>query len=307
MNDENRISRRAFIRQTTALTGAAVVGSELAAIEAAPRVRTAADWVPLGSNRKLKITRLGVGTGSVGGQVQRDLGQEGFTRLIRHAYDRGVRYIDTADNYRTHEMVREAIKGLPRETLFIQTKMPIKAENLADPLKTIDRYRQELGVEYVDSLLIHCAMGDNWVAKVKPMMDGFNEAQRRGWVRAKGVSCHGLPSLRAATGNDWIEVQLARINPQGRYVDGHDPQVMAPQGSVPEAVREIKAMHAKGRGIIGMKMVGNGDFTSPDDREKAIRYAMTCGFVDAVVVGCKSSAEVDEAIDRINRALNSKG
>lgn len=305
MKDQTRISRRDFIRQTTMLTGAAVIGGDRLSAEAAP-VRAASDWVALGRKAKIKIPRLGIGTGSIGGSVQRALGQENFSRLIRHCYERGVRYIDTADAYRIHEMIREAIKDLPREKLFIQSKMPITPQNIADPLKTIDRYRKELGTDYIDSLLMHCAMGADWVERVKPMMDGFDEAQRRGWIRAKGVSCHGLPSLKASTSNDWIEVQLARINPQGRYVDGHDPAVMAPQGSVPEAVKELKAMHEKGRGIIGMKLCGNGDFTNAEDREKAMRFAMTCGFVDAVTIGFKSAAEVDEAIERMNRALNSK-
>lgn len=309
MKEESRISRRDFIRQTTALTGAVVVGADLLAAnpaETAP-VRTASDWVPLGTrNAKLKIPRMGIGTGSNNGNVQRALGQDGFNKLIAHAYERGVRYIDTADNYKTHTYIRVAIKGFPRENLFIQSKMPIRADTLQDPLGTIDRYRKELGVDYIDSLLIHCAMGEDWIGRVKPMMDGFDEAKHRGWIRAKGCSCHGLASLKAATKSDWLDVQLARINPQGRYVDGHEPGVMAPQGSVPEAMKELQAMHAKGRGVIGMKMVGNGDFVNAEDREKAIRHAMTCGCVDAVVVGCKSAAEIDEAVDRINRALNSK-
>jgi predicted aldo/keto reductase-like oxidoreductase len=301
------ISRREFIRRSAEVAGATVLGTELiSSARAAPGPRTAADWVQLGSKNQIKIPRLGMGTGSINGSVQRNLGQEGFTRLIRYAYDRGVRYLDTADNYKTHEMIREAIKRIPRDKLFIQTKMPIKPENIANPLATIDRYRKELGVDYVDSLLIHCATKPTWVEDLKPMMDGFDEAQARGWIKVKGVSCHGLAALRAATTNDWIEVHLARVNPQGRYVDGDSPEVMAPEGNVPAAMKEIQAMHDKGRGVIGMKLVGNGDFTNPEDREKAIRYAMTCGFVDAVVIGFKSHAEIDEAIERINRALNSK-
>jgi len=66
---------------------------------------------------------------------------------------------------------------------------------------------------------------------------------------------------------------------------------------------QIKVMHAKGRGIIGMKICGNGTFTDPADREKSIRYAMACKEIDAVVIGFKSRAEIDEAIERINRAL----
>lgn len=307
MENNNRISRRDFIRQTSVVTGAVVLGTDVLNADAAP-VLTAADWVPLGKKvSKLKIPRLGIGTGSNNGNIQRALGQDGFNKLIRYCYDRGVRYIDTADNYKTHTYIREAIKGIPRENLYIQSKMPIRPDTLADPLKTIDRYRQELGTDYIDSLLIHCAMGEDWLDKTKAMMDGFDEAQKRGWIRAKGVSCHGLASLKASTRSDWLEVQLARINPQGRYVDGPDPGVMAPQGDVPEATKTLKAIHAKGRGIIGMKLCGNGDFTSAEDREKAMRFAMTCGFVSAVAIGFKSPAEVDESIERMNRALNSKG
>lgn len=302
----SQLNRREFIRQSAGLAGAAVLGTDLILAQAEPAVRTATDWVQLGRKNKVKIPRLGMGTGSINGQVQRDLGQEGFTRLLRYAYDHGVRYIDTADNYKTHGFVREAVKGIPREHLFIQTKMPIRPENIANPLATLDRYRKELGVDYVDSLLIHCATKGTWVGDLKPMMDAFDEAQAKGWVRVKGVSCHGLAALRAATKNDWVEVHLARINPQGHYVDSDDPRVMAPDGNVPEAMKEIKAMHDKGRGVIGMKLVGNGDFTNPEDREKAARFAMTCGFVDAVVIGFKSPAEIDEAIGRLNRALSNK-
>ena len=138
------------------------------------------------------------------------------------------------------------------------------------------------------------------------MMDAFDEAQAKGWIRAKGVSCHGLAPLRAATSNRWIDVQLARINPQGRYVDGDSPQVMAPDGNVPEAMKEVHAMHQSGRGIIAMKLVGNGDFTNAEDREKAVQYAVNCGCVDAMVIGFKSPAEVDEAVERLNRALKTK-
>ena len=300
------ISRREFIRKSAEVAGAVVVGGHLAAAEAAPAARTAADWVPLGRKTRVTIPRLGMGTGSINGQVQRDLGQEGFTKLVRHAYDRGVRYIDTADNYKTHTFVREAIKGIPREKLFILTKLPLRQETLADPMATIDRYRRELGVDYVDALLIHCATKGTWVEDQKRLMEAFDQAQAKGWVRAKGVSCHGLAALRAATGNDWVEVHLARVNPQGHHVDGDKPNVHDPEGKVAEAMKEIKAMHDKGRGVIGMKLVGNGDFTNPDDREKAARYAMTCGFVDAVVVGFKSPAEIDEEIGRINRALSGK-
>lgn len=304
------VSRRSFLRQSAEAITVTTLGAELLSAEAAPAVRTATDWVPLGklNKQKIKIPRLGMGTGSINGSVQRALGQEGFNKLVAHAYERGMRYIDTADNYKTHEMIREAIKAnkIPRDKIFIQTKLPIKKETLADPMATIDRYRKELGVDYIDSLLIHCATTPTWVSDHKLLMDTFDQAQAKGWIKIKGCSCHGLRALRAATTSDWMEVQLARINPQAHHVDQDLPDVHAPQGKYDEAMKEVKAMHAKGRGVIAMKLCGNGDFTNAEDREKAVRHAVNCGFVDAMVIGVKSPAEVDEAIDRVNRALAGK-
>ena len=292
-------SRREFLQRSAVLAGATLAAPQLLA--AAPK-RTAADQVFLGKTG-VKISRLGLGTGSAGGKVQRDLGQEGFTRLIRDAYDRGVTYIDTAANYRTHGMVAEAIKGLPREKLFIQTKMPCQRPGAPDKtLETLDQYRRELGVEYIDSLLLHCTLASTWPDDLKRMMDAFAEAQEKKIIRLKGVSCHGLPALQSATTTDWVNVHLVRINPQGCCVDGPTPDMRKP-GDVPAAMKEIKAMHAKGRGIIGMKLVGNGTFQNPEDREQAIRYAMNCDCVDAVVIGFANTAQMDEAIGRINRAL----
>jgi len=294
------LTRRQFLVRSTALAGAALLApSTLPA--ASPGKRTAVDLVELGKTG-LKLSRLGIGTGSQGGKVQRDLGREGFNRLIRYAYDKGVTYIDTAENYRTHEFIREAIQGLPREKLFIQTKMPGVPEK---PLEVLDRYRRELGVDYLDSVLSHFATTDNWDEQRRRVLDALEEAKQKKIILAHGVSCHGLPALRRATQVDWVDVHLVRLNPQGRHVDGPtekwNPGVN--ETTVPEVVQELKAMRAKGRGIIGMKLIGNGEFNAPEDREKSIRYAMQCGLLDAVVIGFASPAEIDEAIERMNRAL----
>ena len=297
MSDRRHVDRRQFLRQSATLVAAAVLARPAQA--APPR---AGDLVPLG-HTGAKIARLGIGTGSNGGDVQRGLGQEAFTRLIRHAVDRGVTYIDTADNYRTHTMVGAAIKGLPREKLFIQTKMPWeRPEFLERPHEVIDRYRRELGTDYLDSLLIHCTLKHSWPDDLKPMMDAFDEAKQKGIIRLKGVSCHGLPALTAATPAEWVDVHLVRVNPQGRHVDGAEGKWEEP-GNVPAAMREIRSMHARGRGIIGMKLVGNGDFTHPDDRERALHFALTCGCVHSVVIGFASPAQVDEAVTRVDAIL----
>ena len=297
-----KTERRRFLEGTAAVAGAAIAGVFEEAIAEVKPVRTATDLVPLGKNGP-KICRLGMGTGSESGAVQMELGRQGFNQLVRHAYDQGVTYIDTADMYRTHEWIRDAIKGLPREKLWIQTKMRWDAPSPPEkPLEVLDRFRKELGVDYIDSLLIHCCTKPTWDEDLRRMRDAFSEAKEKKIIKLHGVSCHGLPALQRATHVDWADVQLARVNPQGRHVDGLKGEWEEP-GIVPDAMKEIKAIHAKGRGVIGMKMIGNGDFKKAEDREKAIQFAMKCGFVDAVVVGFKSALEIDETIERMNRAL----
>jgi predicted aldo/keto reductase-like oxidoreductase len=295
----SHLSRRQFLEQSAALAGAACfTPALLTAAEPAGR-RTAVDQVTLGKTG-LKLSRLGVGTGTIGGNVQRGLGHEGFNRLLRYAYDQGITYFDTAQSYGTHEWVREAIKGLPREKLFIQSKMP----GLPDkPLEVIDRYRKELDTDYIDSLLMHCMVKRSWPDDQKRLMDAFEEAKAKKLIRAKGISCHSLPALGRSTETDWVEVQLVRVNPQAKHTDGPAETGDRPGNDIQPVLKEIKAMRQKGKGIIAMKLIGNGDFTQPEDREQSIRFAMQCGLLDAAVIGFKSSAEIDEAIARMNRAL----
>jgi predicted aldo/keto reductase-like oxidoreductase len=294
------ITRRRFIGGSAALAATALFSPSLARAFPARKL-TAADQVPLGTTG-LTISRLGIGTGSRGGRIQRELGRAGFNRLIRHAYDQGITYIDTAENYQTHEWIRDAIKGLPREKLFIQTKIPGTPEK---PSEALDRYRLELGVDYFDSVLAHVTTTPNWDDERRRVLDSLDEAKEKQIVRTKGVSCHGLPALKRATHVNWVDVQLVRLNPQGQHMDGPTSQWRPGinERHQPEVVAEIKAMRAQGRGIIGMKLIGNGDFTQPEEREKSIRYAMQSGLLDAAVIGFASTAEIDEAIERINRAL----
>jgi 1-deoxyxylulose-5-phosphate synthase len=262
--------------------------------------RTAVDQVALGRTG-INLSRLGFGTGSTMGSVQAALGREGFSRLFRHAYDQGITCIDTADIYSTFEWISDAIKGLPRERLFIQSKITDKPQ---DVLAAIDRQRKILGTDYLDSLLIHGVLEDHWTDDWRRIMDGFNEAMSRKWIRARGVSCHSLPALRAAVASDWPDVHLVRVNPQGRYTDGEEKNFwLSTWHDIAPVMLEIKAMHAKGRGVIGMKIMGSGEFTRAEDREKSIRHAMACKEIDAIVIGFASTQQIDEAIERINRAL----
>jgi 1-deoxyxylulose-5-phosphate synthase len=250
----------------------------------------------------LKISRIRFGTGSNSGNVQYQLGQETFNKLIRYAFDRGITYIDCAKSYRTFEWIGGAIKGLPREKIFLQSKIGGRPD---DVLAEIDRHRKVYNTDYVDSMLIHCMIKNACTDDLKRSMDAYNEAKDRKWIRAKGVSCHSLPALQAATASDWTDVHLVRINPQGHVIDTPAEQVMAPsnESHVDAVMAEIRKMHAKGHGVIAMKLIGNGDFTTSQDREKAARFVMNQPEIHAAVIGFKSTAEIDEAIERINRAL----
>jgi predicted aldo/keto reductase-like oxidoreductase len=261
--------------------------------------RTAVDQVVLGKTG-IKLSRLGFGTGSNSGNVQYALGQEGFNKLIRYAYDQGITYFDCAQAYKTFDWMAGAIKGLPREKLFIQSKVPGKPEQV---LEAIDRHRKVFDTDYVDSMLIHCMVKDGWTDEWKRIMDAFDEAKEKKWIRAKGVSCHSLPALRAAIASNWTEVHLVRVNPQASHIDGMEETWDKPGRDVTPVLAELKTMRTKGRGIIGMKIIGNGDFTQAEDREKSIRFAMSRPELDAIVVGFKSTAEIDEAIKRTNQAL----
>lgn len=296
-----QISRRQFIQGAAALAGGVLLPSCSLQKVGKKSVPTAVDQVTLGKTG-IKLSRLGLGAGSIGGSVQRDMGAEKFNRMVRYAYDRGITYIDTADGYKTHTMVRDAIKGLPREKLFIQSKMQGVPEK---PLEVLDRFRKELGVDYIDSLLTHCAVTTDWEEKRKRVLDALEEAKDKQIIRAHGVSCHSLPALTKAAQSEWVDVNLVRINPQGAWVDTPAEKWNAESdvSHLPPVLEQIEEMHKNGHGVIGMKIIGNGDFTNPDDREKSIRFAMQPGLVDAVVIGFKSNAEIDEAIMRMNRAL----
>lgn len=289
-----RISRRQFIGTTAT---AMVVG---AAAPAEAGKRTAVDRVTLG-NSGLTATRLGMGTGSQGGRIQRELGQAGFERLVRYAYDRGIRYFDTADAYRTQPLLKPALKGLPREDLFIQTK--IRGDKAKKVFASLDRLRSETGTDYFDSVLIHCVTTADWPEQLKRMRDDLSKAKDQQIIRAHGMSCHGLKGLSGATRCDWVDIGLVRINPQGKHVDGAEGKWDEP-GKVDAALANIRKIHAAGKGVIGMKIIGNGSFTNAADREKSIRFVMGLDCVDVIVIGFSRPQEIDEAITRMNAALS---
>jgi predicted aldo/keto reductase-like oxidoreductase len=291
------LSRRDFLGQSAAAVGALAAANQLASAGTNARnLRAASDQVVLGKTG-IKTSLLGLGTGSVGvrhSSNQVKLGHEKFLRLVRYAFDKGITYFDTADQYGSHIYLRDAFKGLPRDRLFIQSKTRATTAEMARA--DLDRLREELGVEYLDTLLMHCMTKGSWPTDFRPVMDVLSKAKERGHIRAVGVSCHGMAPLKAAVGCDWVEVDLARINPVGGNPGRMD--------GTPEQVSEcLKAMHGQGKGILGMKILAEGTLKTPDQQLHSLRFVLGLGCVDAMVIGFESPEQIDQMFNRIETVL----
>jgi predicted aldo/keto reductase-like oxidoreductase len=236
--------------------------------------------------------------------VQRQLGQEAFTRLVRHAYDRGIRFFETADAYTgMPQMLASALQGIPRDSYRLMTKVRLREQN--DPKATIDRFRRDLNTDYVDVLLLHCVRVPDWAQQLKRLRDALSEAKAKKIILAHGASCHGLLPLRAFPASaDWLDVALLRVNHAGTRMDTLKQADSDDLGDVKEVVGHLEEIHAKGTGVIGMKIMGEGQFRTPEQRDASIRFVTGLGVVDAMTIGYKSAAEIDEAIERLNTHLN---
>jgi predicted aldo/keto reductase-like oxidoreductase len=291
-----RISRRDFLKTGVAAGAIAGMGGlPLHAMRA-----TASDLVTLGKSG-VKVTRLAFGTGSKNGRIQQSLGQDGFTRLVRYAYDHGVRFFETAESYgASQQMLGIALKGIPRDSYQLMTK--VTTEDAGDPLKKLDELRRNSNTDYFDIMLLHWQHNGTWPADTERWQDAILEAQHRETIMTHGASVHGLPALRQVDGNKWLDVAMIRVNQKGTRMDNETDDWNTP-GNVSEVVAHVHAARSAGMGVISMKLIGEGTFTNRADRQEAMRFAFRNAGVDCVTVGYKNTAEIDEAIDNVNLAF----
>src|SRR5258707_2754273 len=288
-------TRREFLTTGLAAGTLAVTASPL--LSATPQ--SATDWVTLGKSG-VKVTRLAFGTGSFSGKVQRDLGQDGFTRLVRYAYDRGVRFFETAESYgEMHRMLGVALKGIPRDSYRIMSK--VTTHEGVNPQEKFDELRKLANTEYFDIMLLHWQHTATWPADSSRWQDGILEAQSKKAIVSHGASVHGLPALRQVPGNKWLDVAMIRVNHKGVRMDAEDYNTDG-LGNVSEVVTHVKQVRKEGMGVISMKLTGEGTFNR-EDRQAAMRFAFKNAGVDCVTVGYKNTAEIDEAIENLNLAL----
>jgi aryl-alcohol dehydrogenase-like predicted oxidoreductase len=286
--------RREFLVRTATAAGAAWLSSKsiLSALaeQSLGRKFSASDTVTLGATG-IKTSRLAMGTGTVGSghhSHQTALGIQGLSDLLLNGYDHGLRFFDSADSYGSHPHVAEALKHVQRDKVTLLTKSWARD---ADGMRAdLDRFRKELRTDYLDVCLMHCVTEADWTERFRGAMDVLSEAKQKGIIRAHGCSCHTIEALRAAAKSPWVEIDLARINPVGAYMDA-DPATV---------VSVLKEMKAAGKAVVGMKILGQGTLRNRQD--EGIKYALSLGLLDAFTIGAESKQEQEDLIRRIAAA-----
>jgi 1-deoxyxylulose-5-phosphate synthase len=289
------IRRREFLHKAASIAAAAwiapkTLAARLAAIPAFDKKFSAAETVTLGRTG-IKTSLLAMGTGTVGvghHSHQTALGMDGLPRLLQNGYDNGLRFFDAADSYGSHPYVAEALKHVDRSKVTVLTKS--WARTGPEMQKDLDRFRRELGTDYLDICLMHCVTEADWTTQFRSAMDVLSEAKEKGVIRAHGCSCHSIEALRAAAQSPWVEVDLARINPIGSHMDA-DPETV---------VSVLRQMRASGKAIVGMKILGQGDMRTKQD--EALKYALGLGVLDAFTIGAESINEQTDLMRRISLA-----
>lgn len=281
------VNRRDFMLTTAGIAG---LGATIAKpAHAAPVVSKAGERVALGKSG-VTASRLGMGTGTRawnGSSAQNRQGRQAFVRALAHAYEQGIRYFDLADMYGAHDFMREAIKqtGIPREDLTLLTKT---VSQDADGVSAdLDRFRKEADTDYFDIVLLHCMTEGGWEKKLNPCTEVLAEAKAKGLVRACGVSCHNLDAMKDAAVSPWVDIMLSRINPFGIKMDG----------TVEEVVEVLQTAHANGKGMIGMKIAGEG--TAVDRLPESLKFVFGLGCIDAVTIGFLNPEEIDDTIEKL--------
>jgi len=283
--------RREFLIRSATAAGAVWLSSKsiftAIADQALPQKFSASDTVTLGSTG-IKTSRLAMGTGTVGSEHhshQTALGVKGLSDLLLNGYDHGLRFFDAADSYGSHPHVAEALKHVQRDKVTVLTKS--WARDAGGMRADLDRFRSELGTDYLDVCLMHCVTEADWTDRFSGAMDVLSEAKQKGIIRAHGCSCHTIEALRAAAKSPWVEIDLARINPVGAYMDS-DPATV---------VSVLKEMKSARKAVVGMKILGQGALRNRQD--EGIKYALSLGLLDAFTIGAESKQEQEDLIRRI--------
>ena len=298
------MKRREFLARSISGVGGLLMGAELAAAaEQKGKIFNPYERVPLGET-KIKVSRVGFGTGMRGGRRQSNqtrMGREKFEALLEASYERGVRLFDMADLYGTHPYVARALKRMPRRDYVLASKIwwrhgGLPEEERPDADVVVERFLKELRTDYIDLILLHCVSSARWPEELSGQMDILAKLKKKGSIRAHGVSCHSLEALQACVKESWVDSVHARINPYAVKMDVKKTE------EIPKVEVTLKALHKQGKGVVGMKLIGEGSFRDSDEkRDESVRYVLGLGCVDTMVVGFEKVQEIDDFAARVRK------
>jgi len=286
------MDRRNFLRGSAAAAGLLTVNPfNVNSIANSGKRMYATDKVTLG-NTGIEVSRMAIGTGTNGwgknSNQTRQLGINGLADLLQAGYEQGFYFWDSADQYGTHPHLKEALKRVPREKVVILTKTHATSEKEMND--DLDRFRKELGTDYLDIVLLHCMTDSNWPKQKQGAMNILSKARENKIIKAHGVSCHTLGSLKAAAATPWVQIDLARINPAGASMDA----------DVPTVVSVLKQMKASGKVIMGMKIFGAGKLS--DRVDECLKYALRQDYMDCFTIGIENQKQLLDLLKRIPEA-----
>ena len=290
-----KLSRRQFVATVTAGAGTLMLGNVVSSFKSSGKADPF-NMITLGKTG-IKTTFLGMGTGFSGYNRSSNITRAGVAEyVIRQAYEKGIRFFDCADSYGTHPFANAALKGIPRENYTLSTKMWVTSGGIPEPERpdaeiVVDRFRKELNTDYLDIVQLHCMTAGDWTDQQKRYLDGLENLKAKGIIRAHGVSIHTFQALEAAAASPWVDVIHVRINPFGTSMDSKDPN---------QIVQVIEKMHNAGKGVIGMKLIGNGSYRNDSQKiDQALKFVMGLGTVNMIIVGFEKPEQIDDYIERI--------
>lgn len=295
------LTRRQFVSTTlTAGAGVVLAGKNFHLPETPGLSSDPLQIVTLGKSG-IKTTLLGMGTGFSGYNRSSNITRAGNAEsIIRAAYERGIRFFDCADSYGTHPFTAAALKGIPRESYTLSTKIWVNPGGIPESERldadvVVDRFRKELKTDYLDMIQIHCMTDPRWTDRQKKQMDILENLKVKQIIGAHGVSVHSLSAMETCVDNPWIDVIHVRVNPYGEVMDKNDASQVIPV---------IERLHKAGKGVIGMKLIGNGNFKNDSDKINAsLKYVLGLGSVDMIIVGFEQPEQIDNYLERMKKVL----
>jgi predicted aldo/keto reductase-like oxidoreductase len=299
---KKNLTRRQFVLTVTSGAGTVLLGNPLKILPEKPIYKSTdpLQIVTLGKTG-IKTTLLGIGTGFTGYNRSSNITRSGIAEsLIRDAYYKGIRFFDCADSYGTHPFTARALKDIPREKYTLSTKMWVSSGGIPETERpdaniVVDRFRKELNTDYLDIVQIHCMTDASWTDDQKRQMDILNNLKAKGIIKAHGVSVHSLPAMEAALVSPWVDVIHVRINPFGASMDSKDPS---------QVVHVIEKIHNSGKGVIGMKLIGNGAFRNDSEKiNQSLKFVLGLGIVDMIIIGFEHPEQIDNYTARMETTL----